>query len=305
MSITLWRSFLCHSFIIACFAFLVTRNLAAAPSESVEFLETGPGVFQSTSLRERVIVSYGDRPGIFILSTVPTGIQEFDLASLEKSAARHVFIEYDPASNRYTNLIIGNTYYRISGNFTVEMSRIRISVDNINPYLTVAVSHDKTILGFKGLQSIVKAAGEAALTFLEANQLDEYSELIVPYSLKKEKGEQVLQLKGQKVMSSNIGLSLTAPRNLCLVGKNIVYLTEQDVAKTRTMRAASERLKYLDTAFKENAKKNLLADTLTLKVTKDSIVYFDFNQLKIKRVSPMKNRFSGNTVCVINDFALQ
>jgi hypothetical protein len=272
-------------------------------AEGKEFLETGPGVFQSTSLREKIIVSYDD-PGIFILSTVPTGIQEFNPADIEKELAKHIFIAFDPATNRYTELIAGEKRYRINGSFTVVMSRMRIAVDNLNPYLSISVENDQTIVGFRGLQTIVNAKGEVALTFLEANQLDSYSDLIVPYSLKKEGEKQFLLLKEQEVKAKSIGLSLKPPRNVCIDSPNTVFLTERDVARVKRIRNATDRLSFLERAFQRNQSNDPLAETLTLKITRDAIIHFNFNELSIKRVSPMKNRFGAKTVCVINNFSL-
>lgn len=274
-----------------------------ALADTREFLETGPGVFQSTSLRERIIVSYDD-PGIFILSSVPIGIQEFNPEEIEADLSKHIFIAFDPATNRYTELIAGDQSYRINGSFTVLMSRMRIAVDNLNPYLTVSVENDQTIVGFRGLQTVVNATGDVALTFLEANQLDSYSDLIVPYDLKKEGTNQYLLLKDQKVSSKSIGLSLKPPRNTCLDSPTTVYLTERDVARVKRIRNANERLVFLERAFQRNASNDPLAETLTLKITKDAVIHFNFNELSIKRVSPMKNRFGSKTVCVINNFSL-
>lgn len=282
---------------------LVGLRSVPAHAEFKEFLETGPGVLQSTSLRERVIVSY-DEPGVLVLSTVPIGIQEFNPSLVESELSRHLFIAFDPATNRYTELSTGTERYRINGSFTIQMSRMRIAVDNLNPYLTISVEADQTIVGFRGLQTIVNATGEAPLTFLEANQLDDYSDLIVPYELKKDGNEQVLMLKGQPVTNQSIGLSLKPPRNACRDSRSAVFLSEADVRRVRGMRSADDRLQFLERSFQRNSRNNPLEDTLTLKVTRDVLIHFDFNELAIKRVSPMKNRLGNKTVCVIHNFSI-
>jgi hypothetical protein len=106
-------------------------------SAYAELMQTSPGVFQSTDSKVKVIASSG---GIFIVS-LKTGIpiQQFNIEKLPSEEASHAFVRFAPDKGRnpYSEIVIANSRYPITGNLTLRVGEVSVSVDNSNPYATV------------------------------------------------------------------------------------------------------------------------------------------------------------------------
>lgn len=268
-----------------------------------EFIATAPGVFQSKSTRYRVIVSY-DVTGVFFLVTPPIGLQAFDPSSIKDEDSQHFFISYDAATNRYTQLLIGDKTYRIIGSFTILMDGLRIALDHNNTYLTVTSEQDQAIIGFRGLQIIVSTVGEVASTLLEANQFAEYADLILPYMVKKHGSQQELVLGDKTVTGAHVGLSIQPPPNPCSKDKEFLLLTAEDVGKLKTIKIAGERTAFLANAFVRNIENNLLGNSVLIRATRSAMVYFDIETVTISSLTAMRTRFDGKVVCIKTDYQL-
>ncbi|NLF24687.1 MAG: hypothetical protein GX589_03400 [Deltaproteobacteria bacterium] len=263
-----------------------------------QFLQTSPGVFQSPNGSEKLVVSYS-KPGIFVITGKALDLQIFNPAHLKKQDHKHVFIEYDVQSTRYSALWIGDKQYKIKGNFTLEMGGARIAVDNNNPYLSIVADKDSNIIGFRGLESVVNMHGEAAVALLEANQFNQPNTAIAPYSW--ERGQ--LKLGGAALKRPSLGLNIVPERNPCLAKSRVVYLTTAEVNKLQQS-SAEERVKKFDRKLKEQLYRNPLENLLLVRIRKDSIVALDYKDGSVMIIKPLKHKYAEAVVCIANEAQL-
>lgn len=175
-----------------------------------KFIETQIGVYQSSAKNLAVIVSYTE-PGIFIAKIPETEIQIFDPEKITTKETS-IFISYDLSRDFYNKLHIQDKVFKIKGSLTINLGNIVVAIDNSNPYLTVSDNVNEVILGFKGLEKVVNESGNASLAFLEANQFNEYSDIISPLNLKNGN----LYLKNKLVDISAVGLSIQRKEHECI-----------------------------------------------------------------------------------------
>lgn len=263
---------------------------------SAEFLQTGPGVFQNRTLREKVVVSYSV-PGIFVSSGSVIDIQLFDPSLLEVGNAQHVFIQYDPQTDRYVSLFLGRREHRIRGSLTVSLDRLRIAIDNNNPYLSVVVDEDSSILGFQGTKQIVMADGEAAVALLEANQFNQFTDTVAPYSYRDGR----LFLKGRPVTRKSVGLRLRPPDNICLNEKKVIYISYEDIARIRKARSSSGRALLLEETLRRNKNYNPFKESLHLRIDKSSLISLNYLDGSVMQTKSMHSKFSKKTVCLVRE----
>lgn len=283
------------------FALLATQLQAEA-----EILKTGADVYQSTNQRLKVIVSR-EEPGIFIANVDPIDIQTFHPGQIKKDHSLAVFVGYDQSKRVYSKLLVGKQEYRITGNFTIKIGGLRIAVDNRNPYLSIIM--DKlseqgqiSVLGFMGLQEIVKHTGGDSASLLEANTFADYDDLIEPYELKADG----LHLKGKSVESRTIGLTIEYPRNPCLGRKSRspVYITELQVAELKAITTRQQRLDMLSSILTNKPSNSPLEQLLILKVDRSSVIGLDYRKSEIKVVRPLSSEKRRQTLCVIESVYL-
>jgi hypothetical protein len=268
-------------------------------SARAEFLKTSPGVYQNQSGMEKIIVSYAV-PGIFVISGPPVDLQLFDPGQLSTKSSFHAFLEYSPQNDSYTALIVGPERYKINGNFTLDMGRIRLAVDNNNPYLSIVVEKESAILGFRGLEPVVNLSGETSVAFLEANQFNPYGDAIAPYAL----ADGRLLLRGAAIQRDSIGLKLDPPRNPCLDRNKVIYIDQDEIERIKKITDNAERLKRLGQKLNENKNYNPLAESLLAGITKDSLVALNYQDGSVKSIKPMKNKFAKTTICVVDQLEL-
>ena len=276
---------------------------------NAEFLRTLEGVYQSTDLRAKVVVSY-DVPGVFVLYGPETDIQTFHPAHLRLKNTLHVFISYDPARKRYNKIKIGKSIFAANGSFVLKMGDLRITIDNQNPYLSIvnesstAPGIEPAILGLVGTEVILNQSGEELVALLEAHQFNKYRALIKPYKI----GLGGLKLRGKAVETDTIGVSLEPPRNKCLPEikpRGVVYLTSESLESLKDFPEGEQRLRYLKRLIAKGRSKNPQKDLLLLRVQKDSILGFDYKQAQVKLITPLKSTKGPTTICVIKNVELE
>ena len=284
--------------ILRVFAALVLACGLPVVDANGQFLQTSPGVYQSPTGSEKLVVSYS-LPGIFVITGKPMDLQLFDPAHLKKQNHKHIFIEYDSQFARYSTLWIGDRQYQIKGNFTLEMGGTRISVDNNNPYLSIVADKDSNIIGFRGLESVVNLNGEAAVALLEANQFNQQNKAIAPYLW--ESGQ--LKLQGATLKRPSVGLSILPERNPCLAKTRVVYLTAAEINGLKQS-SNEERLKKLDQKLKEQLSQNPLQKLLLVRISKDSIVALNYKDGSVMLIKPLRHKYAEAVVCVANEAQL-
>ena len=260
---------------------------------SAEFLQTGPAVYQT--LREKIVVSY-ETPGIFIVTGPKRDIQLFDPGQIPPEESLHVFVRWDPGQERYSALLFGRNEYRIRGSLILSLGRVRVAIDNNNPYLTIVVDEESSVIGFQGLRQIVMAQGEAAVAFLEANQFDSFTDRVSPYIYKKGK----LYLKGQPSAQA-IGLSLRPPENICLNDKKVIYVTQGDLQYIKQGATPNERAARLHAVLDKSAEREPFEHSLHLRIEKRTLVSLDYREGVVTQTTPMRSKFSSKTVCLVRE----
>jgi hypothetical protein len=274
------------------------QSLKAEPA----FLDSGSGLFADHKGKLYTVVSYTpDSEGIFFtILKKPVGIQNFNPSKITKDSF-HFFISYSPTSNNYTNLIIGNKIYKITGSFTLEIGNHRLGLDATSNFLTVTVD-DNRVLGFRGLQPVVNTTLSSENAFLvEANlSTSLYRDLIKPYVLERKNGTQVLSLSGKPVLDSFIGLTIRRAPNVCL-DREPILLTRADIATISKLKNNKQRQTFLTQAITKNAEKGPFNnDYILLQAASENLVYYNIERASILILTPMKSNFGDKTVCILS-----
>ena len=277
-----------------------------------EFLETQHGIYQNTKLLGvKVIVAHPhtSKPGIFIYSGPDSDLQLFEYSSLVRRESESAFISFNFANNTYDAIYFGQLKYDLAGSITIKFKDFRIGIDKNTPYLTIVVEKDlgrkgsvADILGFRGIQEVVNSSGDAPVTFLEANQLNDYSELIEPY----EYDGKVLRLKGKISDTSRpIGLSLKPRKNVCLDSNSAIFIESKYIKEIMALPNSRARSRKLETILiRRNRKRDLLEDSLVLSSKDDMLLSLSYLDGTVKRIWPIKTRFNDKTVCVTERLGL-
>lgn len=237
---------------------LLSDCLLANQERKHKFIETQIGVYQSSAKNLAVIVSYTE-PGIFIAKIPKTEIQIFDPEKITTNDTS-IFISYDLKRDFYSKIHIEDKVFKIKGSLTINFGNIVIAIDNTNPYLTVSDNKNEVILGFKGLEQVVNESGNVSLAFLEANQFNEYSDIISPLNLKNGN----LYLKNKIVDISAIGLSIQKKEHECVNTDKNNYFN----SKTKKM-------------LKKNDVKDSLLNSIILGTNNNQLVALNLKQGKV------------------------
>ncbi len=292
-----------------------------SPAEAqAEFVQTSPGVLQSSDLTTKVIISHRV-PGIFFLVGEPIDLQLFDPSGLESPEneaafpAVHMFIEYDAAQDRYVALHVGSRAFRIKGGFSLVIPakhppkggntwQQRITVDNNNPYLSIvhepaggSESAQPDILGFRGIQLVVKKTGQRNAALLEANQFNELKGLIEPYTL----NSGVLRFKGEDFTGASVGVDIEPAKNSCLQS-GTSFLAQNEASGLRKSQDRSVALRELEELLKKGAAKDPFRGALLLRITPQEIIALDYRKNRAMVVRPLPK--GAQPVCLIEEVSL-
>jgi hypothetical protein len=297
-----YREFISHVMKGALVALVL---LACDTRESVaEFILTrASGVYQHSNGSAKVILgTKNDAQGIFVMVGSPIPPQEFNLETTPSENVKHIFVRFDGQAQppNYSEIVINDKVYKISGNLTLNLGKTSIGIDNNNPYLTVVTEgstngEPASIIGFSGLNEIVKGAGAVA-TILAANQLNpEVAKVILPYAVENNQ----LLLNGKPVTTPMIG-TFIRPESECLKPSSVV-LYGVDLNKITSAKGEEERIKLLDKFMTEAKKSNPLQQHLVLKADPKSVILLDISDKNIHEMHEVKLNSARQRICVISD----
>lgn len=278
------------------------------PSARAEFILTrASGVYQHSNGTSKVILgSKNDAQGIFVMVGAPIAPQEFNLETTPPDGIKHIFIRFDGQAQppTYSEIIINDKVYKVSGNLTLSMGKTFVSIDNNNPYLTVVTEgahsgEPASIVGFSGLNEIVKGAGPIA-TILAANQLNpDVAKVILPYTVENNE----LQLNGKKVNTPVVG-TFVRPENECLKPTSVV-LYSTDLGKITSTKSEDERIQLLDKFMTEAKKTNPLSEHLVLKADPKSVILLNIRNKNVHEMHEVKLKSARQRICVISNIVLK
>lgn len=285
-------------------ALLCAANLllcAAAPSwaADVRIVRTGPGVYQASTLREKIVVSY-EVPGVFIALGPPIALPAFTPLDLENADTLHVFVRLNTASNRYVSVIAnGIEEYEIRDNFSLRIgSQIRLDIDNSLPYLSVVVEAPKSggaVLGLAGLDVVANRSGAAAVKLLQANSDPRHAGAIDPYLLRSDG----LSLAGKEV-GAPLGVNFDRGLNVCLKGGN-VFVSEGDLRRITSVKDKKKRLDLLQSIMRRRDSAEFLKRFFPIRVGTGMVIALDTETEKLKSIEPIANLGFSTQVCVVKD----
>jgi hypothetical protein len=264
---------------------------------SAEFLKTGANVFQSTSKRAKVVVSI-EQPGLFIVDGPEIELQNFDPNNINHtSQVKHVFIRYNPELNRYTTILTGSREYRIGGSFTVLVGELRVTLDNSNPYISIVRdSQDQKsaeIIGFMGINVLVNFEGQQAVALLEANQFNEYRNVLSPYTVK----EDGLYVKNMPVIAAAVGIT-PDNKNPCLKNTSL-FVSNEEYQKIVDTKNREQSRKLLTEIVDRNKKSSPLVGLLKLKTTNTSLIVLDPIKAEVKVIKKGDQLSENTTLCIV------
>ncbi len=279
----------------------VLTAMAPVHSSQADWIQTmDSGVYQESSGRVKVILAAKqDTKGIFILSGPPVPVQLFNVEQTRLENTNHLFIRFDDTAQPpvYSEIVVNERTYKISGNLTINLdAHTSIGIDNNNPYLTIVSDHDgskQSLLGFSGLNEVVRWSGTAA-TILAANQLNpEVSKVIRPYTLK---GNDIV-VGDQPIGSARLGVFIR-PENECLKPDTTV-LNQTQLTAIRQTKTEVERAKLLEGFLKETKKSSPLKGYLVLKAETNQAILLGIADQNLASVSPISSGQANRKVCVL------
>ncbi len=281
---------------VASLTFGFYRQLASA--EWIQTMDTG--VYQDSSGKVKIIVGQkAGNQGVFVLSGPSVPVQLFNIEQTAPQNSSHVFIRFDDSAQPpvYSEVVVGKRSYKISGNLTLRLDAFTtVGIDNNNPYLTVVSDHETTapsILGFSGLNEVVRGAGIAA-TILAANQLNpEVAKVIRPYSLN---GDEIM-VDDTKITSGRLG-TFIKPESDCLKASAIV-LNQPQLLEIRKAKEELQRGSLLEGFLKDNKRNNPLKGFLTLKSDASRAILLDVKTQTISSLSSIASGSSAQKICVL------
>jgi hypothetical protein len=266
-------------------------------------LTRASGVYQHSNGATKVILgSKNDAQGIFIMAGPSIAPQEFNLETTPPENTKHIFVRFDGQAQppTYSEIVINDRTYKVSGNLTINMGKTFIGIDNNNPYLTVVTEgatsgEPASIIGFSGLNEIVKGSGAVA-TILAANQLNpEVAKVILPYTVDND----ALLLNGKPVSTPMIG-TFVRPESECLKPSSVV-LYSRDLNRITAAKGEEERIKLLDKFMTDAKKSNPLQQHLVLKADPKSVILLDVGEKNIHEMHEVKLKSARQRICVISD----
>jgi hypothetical protein len=275
-----------------------------APSAHADFILTrASGVYQHSNGTSKVILgSKNEAQGIFVMVGAPIAPQEFNLETTPPDGIKHIFIRFDGQAQppTYSEIVINDKVYKVSGNLTLNLGKTFVSIDNNNPYITIVTEgahsgEPASILGFSGLNEIVKGSGPIA-TILAANQLNpEVAKVILPYTVENNE----LRLNGKPVTTPVIG-TFVRPENECLKPTSVV-LFNTDLSKITSAKSEDERIQLLDKFMTEAKKSNPLHEHLVLKADPKSVILLDIRDKNVHEMHEVKLKSARQRICVISN----
>lgn len=278
--------------------------VCGARESGAEFILTrASGVYQHSSGSAKVILgTKNDAQGIFVMVGPPIPPQEFNLENTPGENAKHIFVRFDGQAQppTYSEIVINDKVYKISGNLTINLGKTFVGIDNNNPYLTIVTEgttngEPASIIGFSGLNEIVKGAGAVA-TILAANQLNpEVAKVILPYTVENNE----LLLNGKPVTTPMIG-TFVRPESECLKPSTVV-LYGGDLNKITSAKGEEERIKLLDKFMTDAKRSNPLHQHLVLKADPKSVILLDISDKNIHEMHEVKLKSARQRICVISD----
>ena len=288
----------------ACILLAATISLWGSHQARADFILTrASGVYQHASGTSKVIVgSRNDAQGIFVMAGAPIPPQEFNLETTPAEGVKHIFIRFDGQAQppTYSEVVINDKVFKVSGNLTINLGKTFIGIDNNNPYLTVVTEGATTgetpsIVGFSGLNEIVKGSGAVA-TILAANQLNpEVAKVILPYTVKNNE----LLLNEKPVTTPMVG-TFVRPESECLKpGSVVLYST--DLNKITAAKSEEERIKLLEKLMADAKKSNPLHQHLVLKADPKSVILLDIREKNIHEMHEVKLKSTRQRICVVSD----
>lgn len=298
---TFWR----NGIILAIIGMTAATLCGSRPCHA-DFIQTSSsGLYQSTDGKTKVILGNNDgAQGIFI-AYLKQGIspQEFNAEKIPSAETSHVFVRFDPsAENGYSEIVIGNQKYRLSGNATLylnEEGSVSVNIDNTNPYLTITEKglgkSVDSVLGFYGTTEVVKGSGNVA-AILTANQLSgNLARVIQPYVVKDGK----LWISGKEVSTPSVGLFVKHEHE-CL-NSSTAILTLSQLQRIQKTKSEAERGSVLDQILKENARLAPTKGHLVLRAdAKSPVIMLNIRDKNILDLRAIKNTVSTRKICVLS-----
>ncbi len=282
-----------------------TITLRAACADYLLTMESG--VYHHTDGETKIVVSSKEgAQGLFIMEGSKVSPQEFDLGATPSAGVSHMFVRFEQtnAGPLYSEILLGNRSYKVSGNLTVQLSaRTSISIDNNNPYLSVVTegagsAKTLSIVGFFGLTEVVRGVGNAAL-LLAANQLDPaVAQVIKPYVVS---GKQLV-INDKPVTTPTIG-TYVKPNSDCL-SPHTTVLSNTQLSQLRTTKGEAERVSLFERFVAENRKRSPMKDHLILKADPKSVILLDVQGQNVRQMSMISESVAAKKVCVISDLAV-
>jgi hypothetical protein len=288
---------------------LATLGATIAPRLArADFLLTmASGVYQHDEGKTKIVVSSKDgAQGLFIMEGSEISPQEFDLATTPSEGVSHIFVRFEETSSgpMYSEIMLGNRSYKISGNLTVQLSaHTVISIDNNNPYVSIVTegsdpARSLSIVGFFGLTEVVRGSGNAAL-LLAANQLDPaVARIIKPYLVT----EGQLVINNKPVTTPTIG-TYVKPNSDCLSPQTTV-LSSSQVSQLRGAKGEAERVSLFERFVAENKKLSPLKNHLILKADPKNVILLDVKGQNVRQMSMISDSVAAKKVCVISDLTV-
>lgn len=292
----------------ACTAVLVAQLLGPSAGYAEFMMTMASGVYQHSAGHTKVVVSSKQgAEGVFILEGGEVALQEFDLEKTPREGTKSVFVRFDPDANpaAYSELVLGQQRYKISGNLTLKLGQhTSVAIDNNNPYLSVVVDQPgaaPAIVGFLGATEVVRGTGNAAI-ILAANQLDaKIAALIKPYVV----GEEGVLFNGKPLAIQTVG-TFVKPDNSCLEPNSIVLMANER-SSLREQPDEAQRAATLEKIIESHKKRSPLKDHLILKSDQSGVLLLDIKGQNVRFMSPLTESPSvgSRKVCVINDLDLR
>lgn len=278
--------------------------VCSAGEGGAEFILTrASGVYQhSNGVAKVVLGTKNDAQGIFVMVGSPIPPQEFNLETTPGENVKHIFVRFDGQAQppTYSEIVINEKIYKISGNLTINLGTTFVGIDNNNPYLTIVTEgvtngEPASIIGFSGLNEIVKGSGSVA-TILAANQLNpEVAKVILPYTVENNE----LLLNGKPVTTPMIG-TFVRPESECLKPSSVV-LYNRDLNRITSAKGEEERIKLLGKFMTDAKRLNPLDQHLVLKADRKSVILLNISDKNIHEMHEVQLKSAPQQICVISD----
>jgi hypothetical protein len=286
---------------------MLGETMASSPARAEFLLTMASGVYQHTDGKTKIVVSSKEgAQGLFIMEGNEISPQEFDLATTPREGIDHIFVRFEQTASgpMYSEILLGERAYKVSGNLSVRLSaRTSISLDNNNPYLSIVTegadpAKTPSIVGFFGLAEVVRGVGNAAV-LLAANQLDaSVASVIKPYVV----AEGQLIINDKPVITPTIG-TYVKPNSDCLTPQTTV-LSNTQITQLRATKGEAERVGLFERFVAENKKNSPLKDHLILKADPKTVILLDVKGQNVRQMSMISDSMAAKKVCVISDLML-